>query len=202
MPAPFLRVLAQRRTSTTLIAQAPARTELEEIVRAALGRPAAQTLSPWRLVTTPRSQAPLLAAALCGLRALPDIGDGSAPLRGKQLRRLAAFRGSLSFASKGGMAMALVFSPAVDSEASRKRQRMEAYAVRPLLEAALCANGWAVQWSPRESPDEEVLTEFYGLDEREEILGWLFIGRPDPEELRDASAGPAPEIASRLEIRD
>lgn len=200
MPAPFLRILAQRRRPATLTAQAPTRSELQEIVRAVRG----QSPDPvsWRLIAMPRSAAPRLAAALTGLRALPDIGDGSAPLRGKQLRRLAAFRGSLSFAVNGGMSLALVFSPIPGAESSRRRQRLEAYAIRPLLEAALCATGWGVQWSPRESPDEELLHELYDLSAGEEILGWLFIGRVADPEARAAAVAAPIQQAAPLEFRD
>ncbi|MEW1977858.1 nitroreductase family protein [Kocuria palustris] len=188
MAAPFLRILSQRRRAATLLPEAPTRAELEQIVRAAAGRPAPDDTAPWRLIATTRAQAPQLAAALSGLRSLPDIGDGSAPLKGKQLRRLAAFRGSLAFAMRGGMALALVFHPAEDAQLPRKRQRFEAHAVHTVLEAALCGAGWGVQWAPRDSPDQEVLHDFYGLEEREEILGWLFIGRVPADEAREASS--------------
>lgn len=193
MVAPFLRILSQRRRALTLLPEAPTRAELEQIVRAAAGRPAPDDTAPWRLIATTRTHAPQLAAALSGLRSLPDVGDGSAPLKGKQLRRLAAFRGSLAFAMRGGMALALVFRPAEDAQLSRKRQRMEALAAHTVLEAALCGVGWGVQWAPRESPDQEVLHDFYGLQEREEILGWLFVGRVPAAEAREAAAGPKPQ---------
>lgn len=194
MAAPFLRILSQRRRAATLLPEAPARAELEQIVRAAAGRPAPEDPSAWRLIATTRAQAPQLAAALSGLRSLPDIGDGSAPLKGKQLRRLAAFRGSLAFAMRGGMALALVFRPDDAAQLSRKRQRLEAHAAHTVLEAALCGAGWGVQWAPRESPDQEVLHDYYGLSEREEILGWLFIGRVPVEETRLASATRRPRV--------
>lgn len=199
MAAPFLRILSQRRRARTLLPEAPARAELEQIVRAAAGRAGDDEIATWRLIATTRAQAPQLAAALSGLRSLPDVGDGSAPLKGKQLRRLAAFRGSLAFAMRGGMALALVFRPDPDSELPRKRQRMEAHAAHTVLEAALCGAGWGVQWAPRESPDQEVLTDYYGLSEAEEILGWLFIGRVPLEEARAVPARPA---RSGLEFLD
>ena len=70
---------------------------------------------------------------------------------------------------------------------------MEALAAHTVLEAALCGVGWGVQWAPRESPDQEVLHDFYGLQEREEILGWLFVGRVPAAEAREAAAGPKPQ---------
>lgn len=87
MVAPFLRILSQRRRAITLLPEAPTRAELEQIVRAAAGRPAPDDTAPWRLIATTRTHAPQLAAALSGLRSLPDVGDGSAPLKGKQDRK-------------------------------------------------------------------------------------------------------------------
>ncbi|WP_144791493.1 nitroreductase family protein [Kocuria palustris] len=202
MAAPFLRILSQRRRAQSLVPEAPTRAEIEQIVRAAAGRPSEDEPAPWRVIATTREQAPQLAAALSGLRSLPEIGDGSAPLKGKQLRRLAAFRGSLAFAMRGGLALALVFEPVRGSELSRKRQRMEAHAMHTVLEAALCGAGWGVQWSPRESPDAEVLNDFYGLDEKEEVLGWLFVGRVPLEEARAVSGSSARPGPSVLEFRD
>lgn len=188
MPTDFLRILAQRRSGPALTAEAPTRQELQRIVAAAAGPRVKGRPLTWRLVGTTRDQATDLAAALSGLKAIPDLKQPQARLKGKNMRRLAAFRGSLAFASNGGLALALVFEPRRTSTAPKRIQRGEALAARSLLEAAFYASGWATQWSPRQSPDREFLGEFYGLAEHEEILGWLFVGRPDPQAAAEYAA--------------
>ena len=55
--------------------------------------------------------------------------------------------------------------------------RRDVHAARGVLEAALYAQGWATRWSRREPYDRALLSDFYSLDEHEEVLGWLFVGR-------------------------
>ncbi|MDO5617529.1 hypothetical protein [Kocuria sp.] len=195
MSTQFLRILAQRRQASVLSAEAPARVELEDIIAAAVGHVGPESPLTWRLVGTTRAQAPDLAAALSGLKNIPDFTENTARLKGKNMRRLAAFRGSLAFASNGGLALALVFQPQQDSELPKRIQRGEALGARHLLEAAFYATGWATQWSPRQSPDPEFLGEFYGLAPREEVLGWLFVGRPERSQSQTTATlpgGPLP----------
>lgn len=188
MSTHFLRILSQRRPAPALTAEAPADEELKKIICAAAGpRDKGHPLS-WRLVGTTREQSTELAAALSGLKTIPDLKQPTARLKGKNMRRLAAFRGSLAFASNGGLALALVFHPKHGSDLPKRVQRGEALGARALLEAAFYASGWATQWSPRQSPDREFLGEFYGLGADEEILGWLFVGRPDVQASGDHAA--------------
>lgn len=178
MSTHFLRILAQRRQVSALTAEAPTRPELDRIVEAVMGHHESGKPLPWRLVGTKRSEAPELAAALSGLKNIPDP-TSTARIKGKHMRRLAAFRGSLAFASRGGLALAVIFSPDSSPELPKKIQRAEALASRHLLEAAFFATGWATQWAPRRSADPAHLGKFYDLSDNEEILGWLFIGRPE-----------------------
>lgn len=188
MSSHFLRVLAQRRYARALTAEAPERAELRKIVAAAAGPQDSDEPLTWRLIGTHRSEAPELALALSGLKHMPDLKDTTPRLKGKQMRRVAAFRGSLAFASRGGLALAVIFHPQSASGEPKRVQRGDAFAARALLQTAFFASGWATQWAPRKSPDEEVLAEFYGLDADEEVLGWLFVGRPDPSVGADDSA--------------
>ena len=128
-------------------------------------------------VTTRRS-APELAAALAGLTKVPDMSAPFPRLKSKQLRRLAAFRGALKWASTGGLGCALVFSPDDALGVPRKEQLSAAHGARPLLEAAFWAAGWGTVWDHRDGADEDAVRAFYGLTEEERLLGWLFVGRP------------------------
>lgn len=188
MSLQFLRVLAQRRPAQAITAEAPERAELERIVSAAVGPAVPGTRPAWRLIGTRREDAPQLAAALSGFKNLPDLKETTPRLKGKQMRRVAAFRGSLAFASNGGLALALIFRPRRGSGLPRRLQRGEALGARVVLEAAFYASGWATQWSPRKSPDAELLARFYRLKSEEEVLGWLFVGRPAPEFAGDHAA--------------
>lgn len=196
----FLRILAQRRRASAITTEAPAREELEKIVAAAAGPQDTEEPLTWRLVGTYRSEAAELAAALSGMKNTPDPSESTPRLKGKHMRRVAAFRGSLAFASNGGMALALIFQPQPDFDQPKRVQRGQAFAARTLLEAAFFASGWGTQWSPRKSPDEELIADFYGLSEDEEVLGWLFVGRPDHEHL-DRHTATLPPAPVPLELR-
>ena len=75
------------------------------------------------------------------------------------------------------MALALIFRHHPELPESKKDQRGQVHAARGVLEAAFYAQGWATMWSQREPFDRELIRDFYSLDEHEEVLGWLFVGR-------------------------
>lgn len=200
MSASFLRILSQRRQAGALTTDPPRREEIEDIVRAAAGPGDPERALTWRLIGTGRDSTPELAAVLSGLKEVPELKESAARLKGKQMRRVAAFRGSLGFASRGGLALALIFTPSKDSDLPKRFQRGEALGARSLLEVAFFASGWATQWSPRQSPDEDLLAKFYGLAEGEEVLGWLFVGRADPSCAEEHSAQ-LPLPPAPLELR-
>ena len=178
MSRTFLRVLAQRRPAPGLTPEAPPREELEAVLRAAAGTAAADPGLSWRVAVTTRRSAPELAAALAGLTRVPNMSAPFPRLKGKQLRRLAAFRGALKWASTGGLGCALVFSPDGTLGVPRKEQLNAAHGARPLLEAAFWAAGWGTVWAHRDGEGEDAVRAFYGLTEEEKLLGWLFVGRP------------------------
>jgi hypothetical protein len=197
MSRTFLRILAQRRPAAALTPDAPPREELDAVLRAAAGTAAADPGLTWRVAVTTRRSAPELAAALAGLARVPDMTGPVPRLKGKQLRRLAAFRGALKWASTGGAACALISSPDTALDASPKEQRAEAHGARPLLEAAFWAAGWGTVWARRDGASDGAVREFYGLAEEERILGWLFVGRPSRSTAAEHAATrptPGPRI--------
>lgn len=177
MSRTFLRVLAQRRPAPALTPDAPPREELEAVLRAVAGTGGAVPGPGWRVAVTTRRSAPELAAALAGMTAVPDMTGPVPRLKGKQLRRLAAFRGALKWAGTGGMCLAVVFSPDEDRGVPRKEQLAAAHGARPLLEAAFWAAGWGTIWEQRDEARQDAVCDYYGLGPRERILGWLFVGR-------------------------
>lgn len=183
MSTTLLRILAQRRPASLLSQEAPRQEELEAVLRAAAGAKYDERPTGWRAVVTTRPSAPLLAAAMAGLASVPNLTGPVPRLKGKKIRVLAAYRGSLSWASRGGAAIAIVFRHHPELEESKKVQRGEVSAARGVLEAAFYAQGWATIWSQREPYDREILRSFYDLDEHEEILGWLFVGRAAPDSV-------------------
>ncbi|MFI7482836.1 nitroreductase family protein [Kocuria sp. M1R5S2] len=188
MSRTFLRVLAQRRPATALTPDAPPREELETVLRAAAGTAADRPGLSWRVAVTTRRSAPELAAALAGMTRVPNMAAPFPRLKGKQLRRLAAFRGALKWASTGGLGCAVIFSPDDALGSSRKEQLAAAHGARPLLEAAFWAAGWATAWAARDGAGEDAVRAFYGLAEDEKILGWLFVGRPPRAAAADHAA--------------
>lgn len=193
MSATLLRVLAQRRPASVLTQEAPKRPELETVLRAVAGARFDDSLTPWRVAVTNRQSASDLAAAMAGLTSVPNMEGPIPRLKGKKIRRLAAYRGSLQWASTGGAGLAIIFRFDPESETLKKVQRFDAYSIRGLLEAAFYAQGWATVWSRRSPSDEQVLRDFYRLNDNEEILGWLFVGRPAHNSVPDRAINLPPQ---------
>lgn len=177
MSTTLLRVLAQRRPASLLTQEGPRPEDLEAVLRAAAGAKFDDRPTGWRVAVTNRRSASLLAAAMAGLTSVPSLTGPVPRLKGKKIRVLAAYRGSLQWASRGGVALALVFQHHPELPESKKDQRGQVHAARGVLEAAFYAQGWATMWSQREPFDRELIREFYSLGENEEVLGWLFVGR-------------------------
>ena len=177
MSTTLLRVLAQRRPASLLTQESPRPEDLEAVLRAAAGAKYDDRPTGWRVAVTNRRSASLLAAAMAGLTSGPNLTGPVPRLKGKKIRVLAAYRGSLQWASRGGVALALIFRHHPELPESKKDQRGQVHAARGVLEAAFYAQGWATMWSQREPFDRELIRDFYSLDEHEEVLGWLFVGR-------------------------
>lgn len=193
MSATLLRILAQRRPASVLTQEAPRRAELEAVLRAVAGARYDESRTSWRVAVTNRQSASDLAAAMAGMTTVPNM-DGPIPrLKGKKIRRLAAYRGSLQWASTGGVGLAIIFRLDPESENPKKIQRFDTYAVRGLLEAAFYAQGWATRWSRRTPHDEKILRDYYDLSDNEEILGWLFVGRAAPNSVPDRAINLPPQ---------
>ncbi|CAL8896876.1 Nitroreductase [Kocuria varians] len=194
MSTTLLRILAQRRPASLLTQEAPRREDLEAILRAAAGPRYDDRPTGWRAVVTNRQSASVLAAAMAGLTAVPNLTGPVPRLKGRKIRMLAAYRGSLSWASRGGATIAVVFRHDPELPESKKVQRGNVHAARGVLEAAFYTQGWATIWSQREPFEREIVRDFYDLDEHEEVLGWLFLGR--------AAADSVPSRAINLPPRD
>ena len=177
MSTTLLRVLAQRRPASLLTQESPRPEDLEAVLRAAAGAKYDDRPTGWRVAVTNRRSASLLAAAMAGLTSVPNLTGPVPRLKGKKIRVLAAYRGSLQWASRGGVAPALIFRHHPELPESKKDQRGQVHAARGVLEAAFYAQGWATMWSQREPFDRKLIRDFYSLDEHEEVLGWLFAGR-------------------------
>lgn len=177
MSRSFLRVLAQRRPAPALTPDAPPREELVAVLRAVAGTGAAAPGPSWRAVVTTRRSAPELAAAMAGMTTVPNMAGPVPRLKGKQLRRLAVFRGALKWAGTGGMCLAVIFSPDEELGVPRKEQLAAAHGARSLLEAAFWASGWGTVWDHRDGARRDAVRAYYGLRPQEKILGWLFVGR-------------------------
>lgn len=194
MSTTLLRVLAQRRPASVLTQESPRREDLERVLHAAAGAKYDDRPTGWRVAVTNRQSASVLAAAMAGLTSVPNLSGPVPRLKGKKIRVLAAYRGSLQWASRGGAALALIFRHHPELSESKKDQRGHVFAARGVLEAALYAQGWATVWSQREPYDRDIVRDFYDLDEHEEILGWLFVGR--------AASNSVPARAINLPPRD
>ena len=161
MSTTLLRVLAQRRPASLLTQESPRPEDLEAVLRAAAGAKYDDRPTGWRVAVTNRRSASLLAAAMAGLTSVPNLTGPVPRLKGKKIRVLAAYRGSLQWASRGGVAPALIFRHHPELPESKKDQRGQVHAARGVLEAAFYAQGWATMWSQREPFDRELIRDFY-----------------------------------------
>ncbi|WHF24222.1 hypothetical protein QJS66_08485 [Kocuria rhizophila] len=175
MSTTLLRVLAQRRPASLLAQESPRPEDLEAVLRAAAGAKYDDRPTGWRVAVTDRRSASLLAAAMARLASVPNLAAG-APVEGQRRSACSRLPGSLQWASRGGVALALIFrhhprAPGVQEGPAGSGPHTARGAGSRVLRA-----GWATMWSRREVFDRELIRDFYSLDEHEEVLGWLFVG--------------------------
>lgn len=149
-----------RRSYSRVTAEAPSREELLRLVSLA-GRVADHgLLRPWRLVELRGDARRRLGDALA--EASGRLGDDAARLAAKPLR--------------AELLVAVVASRKESHKVSDWEQDAAAAGVAHALSLLLFDAGWGVMWRTGPFTRSEPVRRMHGLTEREELLGWLYVG--------------------------
>ena len=168
-------MLARRSRSRVVGHDAPDRDELLELLSAAATVADHGRLIPWRVIEI-RGDARLdLGRALAKADGKSGVSDK--PLRAPLLLAVVASRGRTSKA------------PVWEQDATAAGV---AHALSLLLDEA----GWGVFWRTGDATRSKPVRKAHGLGPHEELLGWLYVGRPDGR----SSAKPRKpmDVSSRL----
>ncbi|RAJ58359.1 nitroreductase [Streptomyces sp. Amel2xB2] len=154
--------LLTRRSRQYLLEPAPSGEELIDLIRQASSAPDHGLLRPWRWVLLRGAQRDALGAALAST--VPeDVRDRAAakPLRAPLLA-------------------SIIFAPRTATKVPEWEQLAAVSALVTCLELLLHDRGWGSIWRTGETVASPAVREFLQLRENERLLGWLYIGTPDP----------------------
>jgi nitroreductase len=176
-----LEALHSRRSLVVFDAvEVPADKELLRLVEAAATAPDHGRLRPWRLLVHRGRGREELGAALAEGSENPER-ERAKPLRAPML-------------------VSIVFQPAEKAKIPRWEQLAGVSAMVYGLSLGLHAEGWGSSWRTGGRLSAPAVRAFLGLAEHEELLGWLYVGRPV------GSSGPVPrpafDVAGRVGFDD
>ena len=153
------------RPAKTLGPSAPGRAELETLLTAAARTPDHGKLSPWRFVVL-RSPGERERVNEIAIRHMERLGE--APDRIEK---------NATFASQGGVVVAVIASPKPSDKIPRWEQELSAGAVCLALLNAALASGWGANWlTGPVARDAGFLAEAFGCTEDEFAAGFVYIG--------------------------
>jgi nitroreductase len=168
-----------RRSASGLLEPAPDDRELAELVELAMTAPDHAGLRPWRLVVVRGGARVALGAAMAAAEGVPETAAKTAakPLRAPLL-------------------LGIVFQPREHPKVPEWEQLAAVAAMVTTLELVLHGRGWGAIWRTGRLVDADEVRRVMGVGEGERLLGWLYIGRPDPERSR----GPRPPLSAEGRI--
>jgi nitroreductase len=179
----LIEAVRTRRSASGLLDSAPGDEELAELVGLAMTAPDHAGLRPWRLVVLRGKARVALGAAMAEADGVPETAAKTAakPLRAPLL-------------------LGIVFQPREHPKVPEWEQIAAVAAMVTTLELLLHARGWGAIWRTGRLVDTEPVRRVMGLDANERLLGWLYIGLPDPSRSR----GPRPPLSvdGRLSVLD
>jgi len=161
----LLDAVRGRRSVARLTAPAPSDDEILDLLGDAAGAPDHGLLRPWRLISLRDDARSLLGAAFAA--DLPEV-DPQARERaaGKPLR--------------APLLLSIVLTPKENPKVPEWEQLAAVAAMVHNLGLLLHARGWGAIWrtgAPTGSPNVRAVL---GLGPDERLLGWLYVGTPDP----------------------
>lgn len=157
----LIDALISRRSHQVLGEPAPGDESLLKMIEVAAAAPDHGRLRPWRLVVHRGRSREELGEALAAGSPAPER-DRLKPLRAPLL-------------------LSIVFCPVHDAKVPRWEQLASVAGVVYGVSLALHSQGWASIWRTGARLMDPAVREFLGLTEDEELLGWLYVGRPSPE---------------------
>jgi nitroreductase len=173
----ILQFLQQRNSAPKLTGPAPSDEQMEEIFRAALRAPDHAWLRPWRFITIDGERRAALGELLerCLLARDPDADEAArAKARNAPLR--------------APMVLVVVVRLAEHPKVPAVEQRLSAGCAAQAILLAAEACGFAGIWRTGAAAFDRAVMDGLGLEAREEIIGFLYIGS------REGPAKPIPEL--------
>lgn len=171
-------MLARRSVGRVVGDRAPDRAELLGLLAAAATVADHGGLAPWRVIELRGAARDALGRALAEATGTPG-GFSDKPLRAPLL-------------------LAIVASRRKSSKAPAWEQDATAAGVAHALSLLLHEAGWGVMWRTGDLVRSAPVRAVHGLGAEEDLLGWLYVGAPDPAKPQrprapvDASAFLAP----------
>ncbi|GAB3521349.1 nitroreductase family protein [Arthrobacter monumenti] len=160
----FLRTMSERRSVSTVDETAPSDNELRELLTAVVPVADHKGLRPWRLVAHRGDDRLRVGDAL----ARGDLKRSHEP----EDKAVEHFRKK---ATRAPLLIAIIAE-----RRSRKLPKWEQEAVASgaahLLELALFAAGWGAMWRSGVGTETKAVRRLYGLEKRDRLLGWLYVG--------------------------
>ena len=160
MGSPLLDAIGSRRSYSVVTADAPGRAELLPLVQAAARAADHGALRPWRLIELRGPARAALGEALVASAGLD--GSAAAKLAAKPLR--------------AELLIAVVASRRPSHKVAVWEQDATAAGVAHLLSLLLEEAGWGVMWRTGPHTRTEPVRRVHGLTDKEELLGWLYVG--------------------------
>ncbi|WP_214103827.1 nitroreductase family protein [Acrocarpospora catenulata] len=156
-----IQAIVSRRSVARLTAPAPADHELMLLVEKAATAPDHGLLRPWRLIVIRGEARRIVGSALAA-----DTGDDRDA--GKPLR--------------APLLVTIVFQPQAGRKVAEWEQLAATSAMVQNLSLLLHIRGWGSIWRTGPHLDKPAIREALGLAESERLLGWLYIGTPEPHQ--------------------
>lgn len=167
----FLTAMASRRSLASSGDAAPDDEELARLLRAVAPVADHAGLRPWRFIALRGDDRKALGRAFD--EATGTLSDDPSVYSRRPLR--------------SPLLLALVGAHRPHPKVPEWEQHASAAGAGHLLSLALWAAGWAVHWRTGPLVRSEPVRRLHGLSEDEVLMGWLYIGQPDPQR-----AGPKP----------
>jgi nitroreductase len=153
------RAVITRRSGSRLAGPAPTDTELAELVSLAGTAPDHGRLSPWRLVALRGEDRRALGEAMAD-----SLGDATQRER------------TVDKALRAPLLLTIVFRPQDRPKIPRWEQLAATVCAVQTLVLLLHDRGWSNIWRTGAFTESDEVRKVLGVDEEEQLLGWLYIG--------------------------
>ncbi|MFE3374559.1 nitroreductase family protein [Streptomyces anulatus] len=152
-----------RRSTIRLTEPAPGPEELLDLLQAAATAPDHGQLRPWRVLAIPGDARTRLGEAAAEAAPTSDLAER---ILAKHLR--------------APLMLALVFQPRDHPAIQRWEQLAATSAMATTLLLLLDSRGWGGVWFAGPYPDAPQVRKHLGIDDGEQLLGYLYVGTPAP----------------------